>query len=64
MEPFSKGKINEAKRIVRKIARMNGADYPNVIFDKISLQEKTVDEKNKYEMQGTMLQMVKSRRFL
>lgn len=65
MEPFSKGKINEARNIVRKIARINGTEFPNVIFDKISLQEKTEEEKNKWELQGTSMgQMLKSRRFL
>ena len=60
---ISKRKINEAKSIVLKIAKINGKEFPNIIFDKISLQEKTGDEKNKCQVEGTLGQMFRSKRF-
>ena len=47
---------------MRKISRINGTEFPSVVFEKIALQEKT-EEKNNCEMEGTLAQMLKSRRF-
>ena len=61
---ISKRKINEAKNIVRKICKINGTEFPNIILDDISLQEKTEADKNKSQVEGTLGQMFRSKRFL
>ena len=60
---ISKRKINEAKNIVRKICKINGTEFPNIILDDISLQEKTEADKNKSQVEGTLGQMFRSKRF-
>ena len=60
---ISKRKINEAKSIVGKICTINGTEFPNIIFDQISLREKTVADKNKCQVEGTLGQMFRSKRF-
>ena len=60
---ISKRKINEAKSILRKIARMNRKEFPNNIFDEISLGEKTGADKNQCQVDGTLGQMFRSKRF-